>query len=151
MWLEGEGRRQLHTDLGQTWDLTSTFLSLSFPHTLLTFSLPGARSWNVQVSLIYPRKLGLIWNQGTSSLSLSSAEIIGIRHFRYHPQLSLPFLLLLWVPLAFVWPLNREAILFLPDSFTSYAHPATNHMVFSLAVFGVFIYSLIYLTNILIF
>lgn len=85
MWLEGKGRRQLHTDLSQMWDLTSTFLSLSFPHTLLTFSLPGARSWNVQVSLIYPRKLGLIWNQGTSSLSLSSAEIIGIRHFSYHP------------------------------------------------------------------
>lgn len=83
MWMEGKGRR--HTDLSQMWDLTSTFLSLSFPHTLLTFSLPGARSWNVQVSLIYARKLGLIWNQGTSSLSLSSAEIIGIRHFRYHP------------------------------------------------------------------
>lgn len=146
--MEGKGQRP-QSDVRPHLHLSFPLIS-SHPPALLTFSLPKVRSWNAQVSLIYPRKLGLIWNQGTSGLSLSSAEITGIRHFRYHPA-SPSLLVTTLSPSGLCLASQQGSHLVLPDSFTSYAHLATNHMVFSLAAFGVFIYSLIHLTNIFLF
>lgn len=62
----------------------------SHPPALLTFSFPEARSWNGQVSLIYPRKLGLIWNQGAPA---SAFQVLRLQVSDTRDHLASPSLL----------------------------------------------------------